>query len=83
LAVGESSQGRGLGQALLRFSIELAEKMRDELGCVGLVVDAKPGAIEFYRRFGFTVVEEEEGGAPIFPRPTMMFLPLASVPIRR
>lgn len=83
LAVGEADRGRGLGRALLRFCIELAEKMRDELGCVGIVVDAKPGAVEYYRRLGFTPVEDEEGGSRIIPRPTILFLPLASVPKRR
>jgi len=82
MAVAESEQGRGLGRALLRFVIELAEKMRDELGCVGVVVDAKPAAAEFYLRFGFTQVETEEGGPRIVPRPQMMFLPLGSVPKR-
>jgi GNAT superfamily N-acetyltransferase len=83
LATREAERRRGLGRALLRFCIELAEKMRDELGCVGVVVDAKPGATEFYRRLGFVFVEEEEGSAAIVPRPTMMFLPLGSVPRRR
>jgi GNAT superfamily N-acetyltransferase len=40
LAVDQPAAGRGLGRALLRFLIELAERMRVELGCVGLVVDA-------------------------------------------
>jgi len=83
LAVGRDDQGRGLGRAMLRFSVELAEKMRDELGCVGLLVDAKSGAVDFYRRFGFVEVEEEEGGPAIVPRPQMMFLPLGAVPPRR
>ncbi|MBW1879648.1 MAG: GNAT family N-acetyltransferase [Deltaproteobacteria bacterium] len=82
LAVGESEQGRGLGRALLRFCVELAEKMRDELGCVGLVVDAKPRAVDFYRGFGLIEVIEAEGGAQARPKPTMMFLPLAAVPRR-
>ena len=82
LAVGETDQGRGLGRALLRFCIELAEKMRDELGCVGVVVDAKPGVVEYYLRLGFTPVEDEEGSAALIPRPTILFLPLASVPRR-
>ncbi|NOY24972.1 MAG: GNAT family N-acetyltransferase [Oligoflexia bacterium] len=82
LAVGEGEQGRGLGRAMLRFCVELAEKMRDELGCAGVVVDAKAGAIDFYRRFGFVEVEEEEGGPGIVPRPQMMFLPLGAVPRR-
>jgi len=83
LAVSEIDQGRGLGQALLRFCIEIAERMRDEIGCVGLVVDAKAGAVEFYRRYGFVEVQEEVGGAALAPRPTMMFVALGSVPRKR
>jgi len=41
LAIDESARELGLGKALLRFAIELAEKMMTELGCVGVVVDAK------------------------------------------
>lgn len=82
LAVSEVDQGRGLGQALLRHCIEVAERMRDELGCVGVVVDAKAGALEFYRRYGFVAVREEEGGALSIPCPTVMFLPLGAVPRR-
>ena len=80
LAVGEAQRGRGIGRVLLRFCVELAEKMRDEIGCVGVVVDSKSGSTEFYRRLGFTPVEEEEGSAAQIPQPTMMFLPLGSVP---
>lgn len=83
LAVEQSEQGRGVGRGLLRFCIELAETMRDELGCVGPIVDAKPGAASFYRLFGFTDVETQQGGAPLLPKPTTMFLPLGAVPRRR
>jgi len=80
LAVDQEARGRGLGKALLRFTIELAERMARELGCVGLVVDAKPGAEEFYRRYGFVPLEVLEGAAPQRPEPTTMFLALGSVP---
>jgi len=80
LAVDQEARGRGLGKALLRFAIELAERMASELGCVGLVVDAKPGADEFYRRYGFVPLEVLEGAAPQRPQPTAMFLALGSVP---
>jgi GNAT superfamily N-acetyltransferase len=82
LAVGETARGRGLGKALLRFVIELAERMADELGCVGLVVDAKRGAEEFYRRYGFVPLDVVEGASPQRPEPTPMFLALGSVPKR-
>ena len=61
LAVDEAARGLGLGQALLRFAIELAERMAGEVGCVGLVVDAKDGAEAFYRRYGFVPLEVVEG----------------------
>ncbi len=82
LAVDQSARGRGLGKALLRFAIELAERMASELGCVGLVADAKPDAVEFYRRYGFVPLEVLEGAAPQRPEPTAMFLALGSVPPR-
>lgn len=80
LAVAEAERGRGLGRALLRFCIELAERMRDELGCVGLLVDAKGTAVSFYLPFGFIEVEVLEGAAASVPRPTVLFLPLSAVP---
>lgn len=83
LAVDASAHGRGLGRALLRFAIELAERMMIELGCVGVVVDAKREAEEFYRRYGFTPLQVLEGAAAQRPEPTPMFLALGSVPPRR
>jgi GNAT superfamily N-acetyltransferase len=82
LAVDETARGLGLGKALLRFAIEVAERMAGEVGCVGLVVDAKGGATEFYRRYGFVPLDVVEGGASQRPEPTPMFLPLGSVPRR-
>jgi GNAT superfamily N-acetyltransferase len=82
LAVDERAQGRGLGKALLRYCIELAEQMRDALGCVGLVVDAKPATVSFYRQLGFIEIELIEGAMQQRPAPTPMFLSLGSVPQR-
>lgn len=83
LAVDASARGAGLGRALLRFAIELAERMAVELGCVGLVVDAKRGAEEFYGRYGFEPLGVVEGASAQRPEPTVMFLALGSVPARR
>ena len=83
LAIDESARGRRLGEALLRFSIELAEQMRDEFGCVGLLVDAKPGAVKFYERYGFQVVRIVEGATEQKPDPIPLFLGLGSVPPRK
>jgi predicted N-acetyltransferase YhbS len=54
-------------------------KMSEEYGCVGIVVDARPGAIDFYTRFGFSPVEAAAGQLESKPAPTSMCLPLGLV----
>ena len=80
LASHEAARGAGIGKQLMRHCIELAEKMRDEVGCVGLLVDAKPDADGFYDRLGFVPVSAVEGAARAVPRAAPMFLPLGAVP---
>jgi GNAT superfamily N-acetyltransferase len=76
LAVDERAQGRGIGRALLRFVLALAARLADEVGCVGVVVDAKPGAVDFYARVGFVPLDAVEGGSAARPGPVAMFLPV-------
>ncbi len=80
LAVAETARDRGVGRALLRFALTLARRMADEIGCVGVVVDAKPAARSFYLRYGFEPVSVVEGLLLDRPEPTPMFLPLSSIP---
>ena len=80
LAVDTSATGRGCGKALLRFAIELAVKMMEELGCVGLVVDSKPEAAAFYERYGFESLQALEGNLLERPAPIPMFLSIGSTP---
>jgi GNAT superfamily N-acetyltransferase len=74
-----SAQGRGLGTALLRFVLNLALEMADAYGCVGLIVDAKPGARDFYAKHGFIPVEAVEGRSDARPAPTPMFLSIRAI----
>lgn len=74
LAVDERARGQGLGKNLLRFALGLASQMAKDLGCMGVVVDAKPQAVEFYTRLGFTKLEAVEGASDARPAPTPMFL---------
>ena len=80
LGVAQSAQGRGIGQALLRFALTLARRMADEIGCVGVVVDAKPEAQTFYLRYGFESMSAIEGVLLDRPEPTPMFLPMSAIP---
>lgn len=74
LAVDLAFQGSGVGRELLRFALELALRMRADYGCVGVVVDAKPAAVPFNRRFGFLPLEVTEGSSEARPAPVSMFL---------
>jgi predicted N-acetyltransferase YhbS len=83
LAVDRSMKGQGVGKSLMRFCFDLAETLRGQYGCVGVLVDAKSGAEAFYRQFGFVEVKALEGYDARVPRPTLMYLPLGSVPRAR
>ncbi len=80
LAVAEQAQGGGIGNTLLRFTLELARRTADEIGCVGVVVDAKPDATAFYQRYGFEPLAVVEGALLHRPEPIPMFLPLSAIP---
>ena len=79
LAVDSRVRGRGLGEQLLRFALGLALTMAEDYGCVGVAVDAKPGAEPFYGRYGFRPLEVVEGHSDARPRPTVMFLPTSEI----
>jgi len=79
LAVDESARSQGIGTQLLRFVFHLAAKMADDYGCVGVAVDAKPGAVEFYERYGFVPHDPLEGGSEGRPRATWMFLAMRAI----
>ena len=74
LAVDLTVQGQGLGGRLLRFVLELAARMAGGYGCIGVVVDAKPAAAEFYARCGFLAAEAVLGASEARPQPVPMFL---------
>jgi GNAT superfamily N-acetyltransferase len=77
LAVDERARGRGVAQALLRFVFALAQA--EEMGCVGVVVDAKPEAVTFYEKLGFIALEATAGLLGDRPEPLPMFLELGAV----
>lgn len=79
LAVDERARGRGVAQALLRFVFALAQRMAVEIGCVGVVVDAKPEAVAFYEKLGFIALDATAGLLGDRPEPRPMFLELGAV----
>ena len=79
LAVDRNAQGKGVGEHLMRTAFSVAIELRQKLGCVGVVVDAKRGAENYYSRYGFVELEVVEGALEERPTPRAMFLPLSVV----
>lgn len=79
LAVDQDARGQGLGRRLLRFVLELAVQMANDYGCIGVCVDAKPDAVEFYERYGFVSIDLVEGQSDARPAPIPMFLALRAI----
>lgn len=79
LAVDESAQGQGVGAQLLRFVLTLAVRLERDYGCIGVIVDAKPEAIDFYSKYGFMAVDAVEGQSDARPQPVTMFLSMNAI----
>lgn len=59
LAIDERFQGQGLGEALLAEAVRRTLVAAEQIGIAGLFVDAKPGAISFYAKYGFTACTDD------------------------
>jgi hypothetical protein len=53
--------------------------MSEEYGCAAVLVDAKPDALDFYARFGFSSLQPTAGQLESRPAPTPLFIPLELV----
>ena len=78
LGVDTRAQGLGIGKALLRHVLVLALEQRDRLGCVGVVTDAKSGAVRFYEGLGFLRLEGVQEGL-LAGEPLPMFLGIETI----
>jgi GNAT superfamily N-acetyltransferase len=79
LAADERAKGQGVGGLLLRSVIALARQMADDIGCAGVLVDAKPEATAFYEKLGFLPLEGVAGQLGDRPGPLPMFLEIGQV----
>ncbi len=80
LGVSKEAQGAGIGRLLVRGVFALAWRMVEDLGCGGVVVDAKAEAVGFYTRLGFRPLEHTLGALGDRPEPLPMFLELTAIP---
>jgi hypothetical protein len=54
--------------------------MATNMGCLGVVVDAKPEAVAFYEKLGFIALEAVAGQLGDRPEPLPTFLELGAIP---
>jgi GNAT superfamily N-acetyltransferase len=74
-----SDQGKGFGRLLLKAMFGMALDLRDRLGCMGVIVDAKPAAVGFYEGLGFMKLGVTSGDLGDRPEPIPMFLPVKEI----
>jgi predicted N-acetyltransferase YhbS len=79
LAVAATWQRKGIGNQLMRHVLGLALRMEGELGCVGVLVDAKPQAMKYYQQFGFEPKPAAEGQVVAPEALLALFLPLETI----
>ena len=73
LAVHDAAQGKRVGQRLLVDALRRAHSASEQVGCIGVIVDAKSERAEgFYLKYGFTLID---GSA----WPHRLFLPMATI----
>lgn len=79
LAVDERARKLGVGAQLMRSVFAIAVQLATEVGCVGVVVDAKAQAVPYYRRLGFVELDVVAGELGVRPAPCMMFLEIGQL----
>jgi predicted N-acetyltransferase YhbS len=78
LAVDTRYQGAGLGSLLIDGVLRMALRLRDEFGCVAVIVDALRSSQGFYAALGFEL-SEVVLGRPRVAGTVLMVLPLADI----
>ncbi|MEZ5454493.1 MAG: GNAT family N-acetyltransferase [Thiothrix sp.] len=74
LAIHKDLQGYGLGQQMLWWTVaHIMQNVVPHAGCRFLVVDAKKGAVKFYEKAGFTLLDTPDN---IHADSSVMFIDL-------
>jgi ribosomal protein S18 acetylase RimI-like enzyme len=79
LAIDKQFQGKSFGKLLLKFAIEKAIELKDDFGCIGIIVDAKPEALNFYKKFGFKKIKTITGKINYSEKLDLMFLSMKTI----
>jgi ribosomal protein S18 acetylase RimI-like enzyme len=75
LGIHRNDAKKGLGSQLMNHVFDVVKDSANRIGCYGLYLDADAGAISFYKKLGFELLEDEKT-----PHPSPMFIPLSAIP---
>lgn len=79
LGVDVREQQKGYGRMLVQYVFAIALAQSARVGCVGVVVDAKPEAVGFYEHLKFQAMQALTGDAGSRPLPVPMFISIARI----
>ena len=79
LAVDKNYQNKGIGKKLLKLVLKLSIEQKNSFGCIGIIVDAKSDAVDFYKKYGFEMIDIITGHIDIRPYPKTMFLSIKTI----
>jgi len=75
LGVDQDFKHQNLGSRLMKHALAITKKSSSLMGCYGLYLDADPGAVGFYQKLGFALLEGNKS-----PESSPMFIALRSIP---
>ena len=79
LGVDKMYQDRGIGKMLLKKMLYLSLELEKLARCLGVFVDAKDSAVDFYKKYGFEIVPVKNGELPTKPTLKLMYLSLKNI----
>ncbi|HEU4372961.1 MAG TPA: GNAT family N-acetyltransferase [Telluria sp.] len=75
LGVDKDYQKRNLGVQLMKEAFRVSKTAAKAIGSYGIFLLAEPGAIGFYQKLGFTLLQGD-----LTPAASPMFLPMSGIP---
>ena len=74
LGVHRNDAGQGFGKQLMNHALDVAKVGAQQIGSYGLYLDADAGAVDFYVKLGFHLLEGNKS-----PLPSPMFIPMSAI----
>ena len=74
LGIDQRYKSQKLGSQLMKHALVLTRTVASQIGSYGLYLDADAGAVHFYKKLGFHLLQGDQS-----PDPSPMFLPISAI----